>query len=101
MSDYLRGTTVRSYGEAVVGPSAALPPMHQQLNILQRVDKRFRSRLVDIKTIVHAELLDDEQHAAEELNKHGNARQPGAVSAGVLAEPPPTPCQRESGKAAG
>src|SRR3546814_1807458 len=33
MSDYLRGTTVRSYGEEVVGPSAALPPMHQQLNI--------------------------------------------------------------------
>src|SRR3546814_3276400 len=59
--------------------------MHQQLNILQSVDKRFRSSLFDIKTIVHAELLNDELHAAEELNKNGYARAAGAV-AGVVLE---------------
>src|SRR3546814_16529825 len=71
MSDYLRGTTVRSYGEEVVGPSAALPPMHQQLNILQSVDKRFRSSLFDNNTIVHAEAPDDDLHAPKERNKQG------------------------------
>src|SRR3546814_13699731 len=78
MSDYPRGTTVRSYGEEVVGPSAALPPMHQQLNILQSVDKRFRSSLFVIKTIVHAELLDADLHAAEALTKN---RYPRAAAA--------------------
>lgn len=45
----------------------------------------MRSTLFDIKTLVHADLLDDELHAAEELNRKGFQRGAGAI-AGVVLE---------------
>jgi hypothetical protein len=47
--------------------------------------RHFESTLFDIRTLVHADLLDDELHAAEELNKSGFTRGAGAV-AGVVLE---------------
>ena len=86
MSDYLRGTTVTRYGgEIVVGPSSSLAPMYQQYNIVAGLQNRFKSTLYDIKTLVHADLLDSELEAADELNRNGFQRGAGAV-AGVILE---------------
>ena len=87
ISNYLRGLRVTRGGgsEVIVDRSAALQPMVQQFSIVQGLARRFRSSLFDIKTLVHADLLDDELQAAEELNKNGFQRGAGAV-AGVVLE---------------
>jgi len=87
MTDYLRGITrTNSFtDEVIVDRSSALQPMYQQFNIIDGLRGRFKSTLYDIKTLVHADLLDDELHAAEELNKKGFQRGAGAV-AGVVLE---------------
>ncbi|MEP9371172.1 hypothetical protein [Mesorhizobium sp. KR1-2] len=85
MSDYLRGTTVRRGGDLVVGPSAATAAMYQQFNIISGLANRFSSTLYDIKTLLHADLIDDELHAAKELNRNGFQRGAGAM-AGVVLE---------------
>lgn len=85
MSDYLRGTTVTRGGERIVGPPAAIPAIFQQFNIVSGLANRFSSTLYDIKTLLHADLMDDELQAAEELNKNGFQRGAGAM-AGVVLE---------------
>jgi len=86
ISDYLRGTRVTRWDDhVVVDKSAALHPMTQQFSIVQGLARRFTSTLFDIKTLVHADVLDDELHAAEELNGKGFQRGAGAV-AGVVLE---------------
>ncbi len=87
ISDYLRGTVVtRGFEKSiVVDKSAAIRPMTQQFAIIKGLASRFRSTLFDIRTLVHADVLDDELHAAEELNGKGFHRGAGAV-AGVVLE---------------
>jgi hypothetical protein len=85
IADYLRATTIRRLGDVIVDPSAAVTPMYQQFNMIQGLQQRFKSLLFDIKTLVHADLLDDELHAAEELNTKGFQRGAGAI-AGVVLE---------------
>ena len=85
MSDYLRGTTVKRAGDVIVGPAAANAAMYQQFNIISGLANRFTSTLYDMKTLLHADLMDDELHAAEELNKKGFQRGAGAM-AGVVLE---------------
>jgi hypothetical protein len=85
MTDYLRGVTITRNGMVLVEPSSGLSPMYQQFNIVQGLQRRFASSLYDIKTLVHADLLDDELEAAETLNANGFARAAGAV-AGVVLE---------------
>jgi len=84
MSDYLRGTTVKQYGDVIAGPSSAMSPIYQQFNIIQGLQNRFDSTLYDIRTLVHADLHDDELHASEELNKNGYQRGAGAICGVVL-----------------
>ncbi|RWP88381.1 MAG: hypothetical protein EOR12_16865 [Mesorhizobium sp.] len=85
MSDYLRGTTIRRHADIVVGPTAAVPAIFQQFNIVAGLANRFSSTLYDIKTLLHADLMDDELDAAEELKKNGFHRGAGAM-AGVVLE---------------
>ncbi|MEO9340463.1 hypothetical protein ABFT80_23920 [Mesorhizobium sp. SB112] len=85
ISDALRGTTVKHYGTVVASPASALQPMYQQVNIVAGLRDRFKSSLYDIKTLVHADLLDDELDASDELNKKGFQRGAGAI-AGVVLE---------------
>lgn len=59
--------------------------MMQQFSIVQGLARRFRSTLFDIKTLVQADILDDELQAAEELNAKGFQRGAGAM-AGVVLE---------------
>lgn len=94
MSDYLRGTTIRRAGDLVVDPSAATAAMYQQFNIISGLANRFASTLYDIKTLLHADLMDDELHAAEELNKKGFQRGAGAMAGVVLEAHLAAVCER-------
>lgn len=85
MSHYLRGVSTSRAGQVIVGPKAAFTALQQQVNIVQGLLRHFDSTLFDIRTLVHADLLDDELQAAEELNKNGFTRGAGAV-AGVVLE---------------
>ncbi|MGY8706999.1 hypothetical protein RAD16_14775 [Bradyrhizobium sp. 18BD] len=86
MHDYLFGRTVLRPDHTYKVPvHAAVSAFYQQLNIIEGLEKRFESTLFDIKTLVHADVLDDELSAAEELNKKGFHRGAGAV-AGVVLE---------------
>ncbi|WP_267422823.1 hypothetical protein [Methylobacterium sp. GC_Met_2] len=87
VSDYLRGLTVTMGGGTVtiVDPKSALDPLVQQFNIVTGIKQRFKSLLFDIRTLAHADLLDDEIASAKELNAKGFQRAAGAV-AGVVLE---------------
>ena len=86
MTDYLRRISVSwGGGDLIVGPDSAISPMYQQHKIIEGLTKRFDSTLFDIKTIVQADLFDDELKAADELNKKGFCRGAGA-GAGVVLE---------------
>jgi hypothetical protein len=87
LSDYLQGKTIYFSDtlEWQVSVGSALMAMFQQYNIVEALARTFESTLFDIRTLVHADLLDDELGAAEELNKKGFQRGAGAV-AGVVLE---------------
>ncbi|CDZ29190.1 hypothetical protein NOJ05_14110 [Neorhizobium galegae] len=85
ISDCLKGLVGRRYGDILYEPRSAASAMLQQASMIEGLKNRFKSTLYDIKTLVHADLLDDELHAAEELNKNGFQRGSGAV-AGVVLE---------------
>ncbi len=71
--------------EKVVGADAAISLMEQQVKIVESIQKKFESSLFDIKTLVQADLLDDELAEAGLLLKNGYLRAAGAV-AGVALE---------------
>jgi hypothetical protein len=85
ISDLLQGITVTRGSQLVVGFSAAVLPLEQQSLIVESLKKRFESSLVDIRTLVQADLLDSELDTADELNKKGFSRAAGVV-AGVVLE---------------
>ncbi|GAA0774700.1 hypothetical protein GCM10009108_06580 [Castellaniella ginsengisoli] len=87
IEDYLQGLRVtRGWEkELVVGPSAAIPHLEQQLAIVKAVSARFESSLFDIRQLVQADLFDSEISAAQELLKNGFIRAAGAI-AGVVLE---------------
>ena len=98
ISDFLRGIAV-TRGQAeivVVGLDAARNPLGQQIQILRGLSNRFDSSIYDIKTIVHADLLDDELAAAEELNSKGFQRGAGAISGVVLESHLAGVCERNA-----
>ncbi len=87
IEDYLQGLRVtRNFGNnVIVGPSAAIPHLEQQLAIVKAVAARFESSLFDIRQLVQADMFDSEIAAAQELLKNGFLRAAGAV-AGVVLE---------------
>jgi hypothetical protein len=69
----------------VVGDgSSTLAKFHQQLNILESAEQRFKSSLFNIKTVLQADLFDNELKIAQELLKKGFVRASGAVARVVL-----------------
>lgn len=87
IEDCLQGLRVtRSFDQGlVVGPSAAIPRMEQQLAIVRAAKRRFDSSLFDIRQMVQADLFDTELDAAGSLLKNGYLRAAG-VLAGVILE---------------
>jgi hypothetical protein len=64
-----------------------------QLDILKSAQSRFESSLFDIKTLVQADLLDDEIESAKELLKCGFLRASGAICGVVLEKHLAQVCQ--------
>jgi hypothetical protein len=89
MSDYLKSLTVtRAYGiqrDKVVGPDAAFHALQQQVQIVSAARQRLDSSLFDIRSLVQADMFDNELDAADELNNKGFGRGAGAI-AGVVLE---------------
>jgi hypothetical protein len=87
LSDYMRGATVydSDAGKFVVATGSALNSMFNQYKIVEAILNRFESTLFVIRALVHADMLDDELAAADELNRHGFQRGAGAI-AGVVLE---------------
>jgi len=85
IKDALNGLRVTEGSRTIADASAAIALMHQQLRIVESVKSKFESSLFDIKTLVHAELLDNEISEARVLLKNGYLRAAGAV-AGVSLE---------------
>lgn len=93
ISDYLQGLRITRGGEEVVSSAAALPKMKQQFHIVESLKSRFDSSLYDIKTLVQADLFDDELDTASELRKHKFLRAAGAVAGVVLESHLKTVCE--------
>lgn len=96
MTDYLRGTTITMYGDTIVGPSAAINVLDQQVQIVAAMRKRFESSLFDIHALVQADLFDTELDAADTLNKNGFGRASGMIAGVVLEGHLGEVCQRRS-----
>lgn len=84
ISDYLRGISVL-VGGAYKSSELVYALIKNQGLIVKSLLDRLDSVLFDIRYIEHADLLDDELSAAEELNNKGFTRGAGAL-AGVALE---------------
>lgn len=83
--DALHGLRSSRYGDTVADQSAAVPKIKVQVGILKSAEQRLTSSLFDLRTLVQAELLDNEIDAARTLLKGKFVRAAGAV-AGVVLE---------------
>jgi hypothetical protein len=85
IKDKLQGLTIRQYGEIKTDSSAAIPEFVQQLNILKAANEALESSLLELKTILQADLFDSEIESARALAKAGYLRAAGAIC-GVVIE---------------
>lgn len=86
IKDALQGLVIRDYaGEIKVDASAAIPELVQQINILNAAHGVLKSRLMDMKSILQADLFDSELESAQALAKAGYLRAAGAIC-GVIIE---------------
>ena len=86
IKDYLQGLQVsRPGGEIIVNRSAARPEFEQQLNIVKAARKNLDSVIIELTSILQADLFDSEVDSARALAKAGFLRASGAVC-GVVIE---------------
>ena len=87
--DYLQGLVITRGSEldkqVVVDGSAAIPEFQQQLSIVKAARASLESSLLDLTTILQADLFDSEVESAKALAKAGHLRAGGAVC-GVVIE---------------
>ena len=83
--DYLQGLSVTKIGGKIVDGTAAIPEFDQQLSILKGVRSTLHSSLIDLKTVLQADLFDTEIESAGALAKAGYLRPAGAIC-GVVVE---------------
>jgi hypothetical protein len=83
--DYLQCLEVSRLGDVIADGSAAIPEFRQQLNILQAARSTLGSVLMDLKSVVQADLFDSETDSAAALAKAGHLRAAGALC-GVVIE---------------
>lgn len=102
ISDALRGLKVtRGYQkDLVVDASAAINPMLQQVKIIESVKDGLDSVLVNLRSVLQADLFDSDLGAARELNKKGFARAAGMMAGVVLEGHLKEVCQRHHIKVA-
>lgn len=86
IEDALDGLTTSFGGGRVISePKCALIKFQRQLAILHSVKQTFKSSLFSLKTMLQADLFDDDILAAKNLNKNGFVRAAGAMC-GVVIE---------------
>ena len=85
--DYLKGLRVtRGYdNEVIADGTSAVPEFEQQLNIVKAARSTLESTLINLTSILQAELFDAEIDSARALAKSGFLRPAGAVC-GVMIE---------------
>lgn len=85
ISDYLLGLRTTFGGSVVADQKAALPKMQRQMAILKAAKSCFNRSLMDITSVLQADLFDTELDQASEMAKRGFFRAGGAI-AGVVLE---------------
>jgi len=84
--DFLQGLQMTNYvGDITVDGSAAIPEFRQQTSILGAAKATLDSVLIDLKSILQADLFDSEIESAQALAKAGYLRAAGAIC-GVVIE---------------
>ena len=85
--DYLQGLTIVREGtnEVIVDKTAAIPEFRQQLNLVKAARGALGSALIDLTSILQADLFDSEIDSARALAKSGFLRAAGAIC-GVVIE---------------
>ena len=83
--DYLQGLQIKNWrDEVVVGGEAAIPEFLQQLNMVKAARATLESSLMNLKSVLQADLFDSEIETAGVLAKAGYLRAAGAVCGVVL-----------------
>lgn len=85
IKDALQGLTIRRYGDVIANDGSAIPEFTQQINIVKAAKRALGSRLLELKTILQADLFDSEIASARALAKAGYLRAAGAIC-GVVIE---------------
>ena len=89
IKDYLQGLEITSDSgydrRTIVDGSAAIPEFRQQLNIVEAAKSTLSSSLVNLTTILQADLFESEIDSAAALGKAGYLRAAGAIC-GVVIE---------------
>ena len=84
--DYLQGLNVtRGSHHVIVDGRAAIPEFRQQLSIVKSVKSKLTSSLLDLTSILQADLFDSEIDSARAIAKAGFMRAAGAIC-GVVIE---------------
>ena len=83
--DYLVGLQVHRGLEVVIDGKSTIPKFEQQLNIVRAAKETLGSALIDLTSILQADLFDSEIDSARALAKSGFLRAAGAIC-GVVIE---------------
>ena len=83
--DYLQNLRVTRGDRIIVDGSAAIHKLTQQLNIVRAAKEALESTLIDLTSILQADLFDSEIDSARALAKSGFLRAAGAIC-GVVIE---------------
>jgi len=84
--DYLQGLQITRWDDTVVADGkSAIPEFVQQLTIVKAAKKKLNSSLIEMKTLLQADLFDTEIESAAALCKSGFLRASGAIC-GVVIE---------------
>ena len=77
--DYLQGLEISSYGGKIVADGrSAIPEFIQQLNILRAAKSTLASSLMNLTSVLQADLFDSETESARALARGGFLRAAGA-----------------------
>ncbi|MCR9224054.1 MAG: hypothetical protein NXH70_08280 [Hyphomonas sp.] len=98
VKDYLQGLSITNNysGEVKVDGRAAIPEFVQQLNLVKAARDLLDSTLLDLKSIVQADVYDSEIASAGALANSGYLRGAGAICGVVLEKHLRHICERHS-----
>lgn len=96
--DYLAGLQVTRGVEVIADRKSAIPGFEQQLNIVKAAKETLDSALIDLISILQADLFDSEIVSARALAKSGFLRPAGAICGVVIEKHLKQVCDRHGVK---